>query len=136
MGLELSGDGAVSNGGVEAGDIIWLAQRKKVAEVGYFCSLRCEGVGVEGIRRRASCVMRHTPWSRGSQAVVCSNGLSASWRAPYDQGSSPGWRMLKPPAYANTTTLSLSPARKKEKLTPGRMDKPRSPPRANSRTPL
>lgn len=35
MGLEMSGDGAVAGGGVEPGDIIWLAQRKKIAEGGW-----------------------------------------------------------------------------------------------------
>ena len=35
MGLELSGDGAVTSGGAEVGDIIWLAQRKKIAEGGW-----------------------------------------------------------------------------------------------------
>lgn len=35
MGLELSGDGAVAGGGAEVGDIIWLAQRKKIAEGGW-----------------------------------------------------------------------------------------------------
>jgi len=35
MGLEMSGEGAVAGGGVEPGDIIWLAQRKKIAEGGW-----------------------------------------------------------------------------------------------------
>jgi aspartyl-tRNA synthetase len=35
MGLELSGEGAVASGGAEVGDIIWLAQRKKIAEGGW-----------------------------------------------------------------------------------------------------
>lgn len=33
MGLELNAEGAVAGGSVEPGDIIWLAQRKKIAEV-------------------------------------------------------------------------------------------------------
>lgn len=38
MNLELSADGAVAGGSVEPGDIIWLAQRKKIAEVGDTCN--------------------------------------------------------------------------------------------------
>ncbi|ORX33558.1 putative mitochondrial aspartyl-tRNA synthetase [Kockovaella imperatae] len=35
LGLTMTGDGAVTGGGVQPGDIIWLAQRKKVAEGGW-----------------------------------------------------------------------------------------------------
>ena len=36
MGLSMNAEGAVTGGGVQAGDVIWLAQRKKVAEVSIF----------------------------------------------------------------------------------------------------
>ena len=35
LGLEMNGEGAVTGGGVEPGDVIWLAQRKKIAEGGW-----------------------------------------------------------------------------------------------------